>query len=106
MQIVRVRPVHLSALGGGRSATTAVITNVNPRTFQAGDAHRLDDPQRLLWMPPYEVVDRLDLKPGMVVADIGAGNGFLAMPPRNRSTSRRSVRAIPPLRECLSPGTL
>jgi SAM-dependent methyltransferase len=31
-------------------------------------------------MPPDEVIDRLDLKPGMVVADIGAGTGFFALP--------------------------
>ena len=31
-------------------------------------------------MPPSEVIDRLDFKPGMVVADIGAGAGFFALP--------------------------
>jgi ubiquinone/menaquinone biosynthesis C-methylase UbiE len=31
-------------------------------------------------MPPDEVIGRLDLKPGMVVADIGAGTGFFALP--------------------------
>jgi ubiquinone/menaquinone biosynthesis C-methylase UbiE len=53
---------------------------MNQRTFQTGNAHRLDDPQRLLWMPPDEVIERLNLKPGMVVADIGAGTGFFALP--------------------------
>jgi tRNA A58 N-methylase Trm61 len=40
----------------------------------------LDDPQRLLWMPPQEVIGRLDLRPGMAIADIGAGTGFFALP--------------------------
>lgn len=31
-------------------------------------------------MPPGEVIERLVLKPGMVVADIGAGTGFFALP--------------------------
>lgn len=31
-------------------------------------------------MPPNEVIDRLHLEPGMVVADIGAGTGFFALP--------------------------
>jgi ubiquinone/menaquinone biosynthesis C-methylase UbiE len=53
---------------------------MNQRTFQPSNAHRLDDPQRLLWIPPNEVIGRLDLKPGMVVADIGAGTGFFALP--------------------------
>ncbi len=53
---------------------------MNQRTFQASNAQRLDDPRRLLWIPPDEVISRLGLKPGMVVADIGAGTGFLALP--------------------------
>jgi ubiquinone/menaquinone biosynthesis C-methylase UbiE len=53
---------------------------INERTFQPSNAHRLDDPQRLLWMPPNEAIGRLDFKPGMVVADIGAGTGFFALP--------------------------
>jgi ubiquinone/menaquinone biosynthesis C-methylase UbiE len=53
---------------------------MNPRTFQPAHAHRLEDPQRLLWMPPQEVIGRLDLRPGMAIADIGAGTGFFALP--------------------------
>ncbi len=53
---------------------------MNHKTFQPSNAGRLDDPQRLVWMPPNEVIERLDLKPGMVIADIGAGTGFFALP--------------------------
>lgn len=80
VHIVPIGRVHLSALGNGRSAAIAVSIVMNQRTFQAGNAHRLDDPQRLVWMPPDEVTGRLDFKPGMVVADIGAGTGFFALP--------------------------
>ena len=31
-------------------------------------------------MPPCDVIERLGLKPGMVIADIGAGTGFFALP--------------------------
>jgi ubiquinone/menaquinone biosynthesis C-methylase UbiE len=31
-------------------------------------------------MPPAVVIDSLDFRPGMVVADIGAGTGFFALP--------------------------
>jgi ubiquinone/menaquinone biosynthesis C-methylase UbiE len=53
---------------------------VNERTFQAGHAHKLDDPARLEWLPPSEVLDRLAVQPGSMVADIGAGTGYFAIP--------------------------
>jgi SAM-dependent methyltransferase len=54
------------------------------------DAHRLhgdsaayiaalEDPARDAWQKPHEVVAALDLKPGEVVADIGAGSGYFAL---------------------------
>jgi len=38
----------------------------------------LNDPKREAWQKPHEVVMALDLKPGEVVADIGAGGGYFA----------------------------
>jgi len=35
-----------------------------------------DDPGRDLWQKPARVVEALGLKPGMVVADLGAGTGY------------------------------
>ncbi len=35
-----------------------------------------DDPERDAWQKPAEVAAALDLKPGMVVADLGAGTGY------------------------------
>jgi ubiquinone/menaquinone biosynthesis C-methylase UbiE len=54
--------------------------DTNPRTFDPANAHRLEDPQRLIWMPPEAVVQRLQIRPGMTIADIGAGTGFFALP--------------------------
>jgi ubiquinone/menaquinone biosynthesis C-methylase UbiE len=56
----------------------------------AHDAHRLhgdptaymaslDDPKRDAWQKPHDVLVALDLKPGQVVADIGAGSGYFAL---------------------------
>ena len=53
---------------------------MNERTFLASNAHWLDDPARLTWMPPREVVSALELKAGMMIADIGCGTGYFAIP--------------------------
>jgi ubiquinone/menaquinone biosynthesis C-methylase UbiE len=38
----------------------------------------LEDPQRDEWQKPHEVVMALDIQPGEVIADIGAGTGYFA----------------------------
>ena len=53
---------------------------MNPRTFKAADAQRLDDPERLKWLPPQELISALSISVGMTVADIGAGTGYFAIP--------------------------
>lgn len=35
-----------------------------------------DDPERVAWQKPQEVVEKMAITPGMVVADLGAGTGF------------------------------
>lgn len=37
-----------------------------------------DDPERDTWQKPAEVVQAMGLKPGMVVADLGAGTGYFS----------------------------
>jgi ubiquinone/menaquinone biosynthesis C-methylase UbiE len=53
---------------------------MSDRLFKHTDAHKLEDPARLTWLPPAEVVQRLALQPGMKVADIGAGTGYFSIP--------------------------
>ena len=53
---------------------------MNERTFSAADAHKLEDPDRLVWLPPQEIVASLDVYLGMTVADVGAGTGYFALP--------------------------
>jgi ubiquinone/menaquinone biosynthesis C-methylase UbiE len=53
---------------------------MNDRVFKHTSAHQLEDPERLKWMPPAEVLSRLHLKHGFRVADVGAGTGFFSLP--------------------------
>lgn len=52
----------------------------NERTFNPAHAERLDAPERRVWLPPEEVLERLSLTPGVDVADVGAGTGYFAIP--------------------------
>jgi ubiquinone/menaquinone biosynthesis C-methylase UbiE len=42
-------------------------------------AHVFDDPKRDAWQKPHEVIQALELKPGAVVADVGAGTGYFSV---------------------------
>ena len=53
---------------------------IHDRIMPASRAHRLDDPERLRFLPPDAVLHSLRLKAGMVVADIGAGTGYFSVP--------------------------
>jgi len=48
--------------------------------FRHEHAHMLDDPDRQRWLPSTTVLERLALRPGMRIADVGAGTGYFALP--------------------------
>lgn len=53
---------------------------MHDKRFKPSEAHKLEDPERLNWLPPMAVLSLLKLSPGMHVADIGAGTGYFAIP--------------------------
>ncbi|HUO59566.1 MAG TPA: methyltransferase domain-containing protein [Candidatus Acidoferrales bacterium] len=53
---------------------------MNDRVFSHTQAHKLEDPERLTWLPPAQVIASLALCDDMRVADIGAGTGYFALP--------------------------
>jgi cyclopropane fatty-acyl-phospholipid synthase-like methyltransferase len=59
-----------------------------PHRFEHADewAKDFDDPARDAWQHPDDVIAALELRPGMTVADVGAGTGYFTV---------RLARAIP-----------
>ncbi len=62
-------------------------------------ARVLNDPQRDLWQLPDQVVEALRLKPGDVVADIGAGTGYFSRRLARRAAKVYAVDIDPKLLE-------
>jgi len=50
------------------------------RLFKHTNAYKLDDPERCLQVSRAEVLECLELRQGMKVADIGTGTGYFAIP--------------------------
>ena len=50
------------------------------KLFDISNAARLDAPERLESLPPVEVIDALKIAADDVIADIGAGTGYFALP--------------------------
>jgi ubiquinone/menaquinone biosynthesis C-methylase UbiE len=67
---------------------------MNERTFSAADAYKLEDPERLKWLPPSEVINSLELQSGTSVADIGAGTGYFTLPIARAVGSGGKVHAV------------
>jgi ubiquinone/menaquinone biosynthesis C-methylase UbiE len=67
---------------------------MNERTFRHSDAHKLEDPERRRWLPVDAVLAALELRPGMDVADIGAGTGYFTLPLARAVGPEGRVRAV------------
>ena len=50
------------------------------RLFNPQDAHKIEDPERQVWLPVADVIQALAIRPGMHIADVGAGTGYFAIP--------------------------
>lgn len=53
---------------------------MNDRVLKHTEAHKLEDPERLSWLPLAEVLAQLRITAGMKVADVGAGTGYFSLP--------------------------
>jgi ubiquinone/menaquinone biosynthesis C-methylase UbiE len=74
----------------------------HPRRFSPAQAHRLDAPERRLWLPIEPVLKAIELTPGMAVADIGAGTGYFALPIAQAVGSSGRVSAVDVASEMLA----
>jgi arsenite methyltransferase len=72
-----------------------------PDNIQAYIEH-LDSPERNAYQKPVEVVEALGLKPGMAVADLGAGSGYFTRRFAEAVTEEGKVYAIDIEQEMLS----
>ena len=71
-------------LAGSLALTLAAAAQTAPREHflpetHSNYIHALEDPKRVTWQQPDQVIEKLDLKPGMAVADLGAGSGYFTM---------------------------
>ena len=64
------------------------------RRFRPSQAHRLDAPERSVWLPVPDVLHALSLQPGETIADIGAGTGYFALPLAREAGLRGLVYAV------------
>ena len=63
-----------------RTASAGSENDMNDRLMNPSLAGRLENPERLLWLPPAMVLDGLSVQSGVSIADIGAGTGYFSMP--------------------------
>ena len=61
-----------------------------------------DDEERRRWQDPEEVLDRVGVAPGGIVADVGAGDGYFTLPIARRVGSHGIVYAVDPSVERLT----
>jgi ubiquinone/menaquinone biosynthesis C-methylase UbiE len=67
---------------------------MNDRIMNAPLAGRLDNPERLLWIPPAVVIGAPAVQPGDAIADIGAGTGYFSLPLAHAAGSLGQVYAV------------
>jgi len=69
--------IAVAACGGAAPAPAPQAHHAHHDFHDAAEwAKRFDDPSRDAWQKPDEVVALLQLRPGMTVADLGAGTGY------------------------------
>jgi ubiquinone/menaquinone biosynthesis C-methylase UbiE len=77
---MNVRRIGLTALVFAACATSAAMTAQRAARPAEEWIKLLDSPARIASLKVEEIVERLALKPGQVVADLGAGTGVFSLP--------------------------
>ena len=85
-----------------RAAVAANSGDLHDKRFPASEAHRLDDPARMVWLPPAEVLGALSLRPGDTIADLGAGTGYFSLPLAKAVGTEGKVYAVDAQAEMLA----
>ena len=62
---------------------------------------RLESPERAQWLDPEKTLSALEIKPGMVLADLGCGPGVIAIPEARRVGPGGRVYAVDIAQEML-----
>ncbi len=75
---------------------------VYEKRFPASHAERLENPERMLWLPPADVIGRLAVHTGETVADVGAGTGYFSSPLSSAVGAAGKVYAVDGQREMLT----
>jgi predicted methyltransferase len=71
--------IAMTLLLGGPSSAQSPHTHEHSFSGAEKWSQVFDDPKRDAWQRPHEVIQALALKPGAVVADIGAGTGYFTV---------------------------
>lgn len=80
LRYARVRGlVVLGLLLGWHPGLAQVVHEHHPPESAREYIKMLEDPARDEWQKPQEVIEKLGLKPGDIVADVGAGSGYFAL---------------------------
>ena len=64
------------------------------KLFSPSKISLLEDPGRDVWQKPEEILNVLDIKKGQIIADIGAGSGYLTLKLSERVDSTGIIYAV------------
>jgi ubiquinone/menaquinone biosynthesis C-methylase UbiE len=75
---------------------------MHDKRFPASQAERLDNPERLVWLPPAEVIGALAVRVGDNIADVGAGTGYFSLPLSSTVGAQGKIYAVDAQAEMLA----
>ncbi len=75
---------------------------MHDKRFPISQAERLDHPERLLWLPPAQVISVLAVRVGDKIADVGAGTGYFSLPLSSAVGAQGKIYAVDAQAEMLA----